>query len=204
MAHARGLVRVGADLAGRLPEPAAGPSEAHRMACERVLFYEAHTMRITSKGQVTIPVDVRERLGLRAHTGLTDQRARCDTWVAALNTSSGTRFLRRSYRDAESARLRHAHPWYIHTYMPNARTLVSYKLPTRLVRELRRVSREARREMTGIVEDAVRDWLIHNRWLPFEEPDMLLIPPRARPQQAARPGRKALYPTSRAQGGNLA
>ena len=39
------------------------------MACERVLFYEAHTMRITSKGQVTIPVDVRERLGLRAHRG---------------------------------------------------------------------------------------------------------------------------------------
>ncbi len=64
--------------------------------------------------------------------------------------------------------------------MPNARTLVSYKLPTRLVRELRRVSREARREMTGIVEDAVRDWLIHHRWLPFEEADMLLDPAETR------------------------
>ena len=60
--------------------------------------------------------------------------------------------------------------------MSNARTLVSYKLPTRLVRELRRVSREAQREMTGIVEDAVRDWLIHNRWLPLDEPDMPLDP----------------------------
>ena len=64
--------------------------------------------------------------------------------------------------------------------MPNARTLVSYKLPTRLVRELRRVSREARREMTGIVEDAVRDWLIHNRWLPLDESDMPLDPDEQR------------------------
>jgi hypothetical protein len=64
--------------------------------------------------------------------------------------------------------------------MPNARTLVSYKLPTRLVRELRRVSREARREMTGIVEDAVRDWLIHNRWLPFDESDTVLDPTERR------------------------
>lgn len=57
---------------------------------------------------------------------------------------------------------------YMLPYMQSPRTLVSYKLTARLHRELKRASRASRRDMTSIVEDAVREWLVAHRWLSTE------------------------------------
>lgn len=48
---------------------------------------------------------------------------------------------------------------------PPARTLVSYKLPKTLHRELRRVSKAVGRDMTGIVEEALVAWLVEHRFI---------------------------------------